>query len=163
MGKDASVAPRERVNITYKPAVGDARQQVELPLKMLVLADLTGSPDPRPIEERPLLSLDKDNFNKVMAEQRIQIEASVPNRLSESGDERLNVSLQVRSLADLSPDGIATQVPELQSLLALRAALVALKGPLGNTPAFRRKIQGLLSDESSRARLLKELGVGEKP
>ena len=37
-----SVAPKERVNITYKPATGDQKSEVELPLKMLFLGDYTG-------------------------------------------------------------------------------------------------------------------------
>lgn len=37
MAKDGSVAPKERINITFKPAVGSAQEDVELPLKLLVL------------------------------------------------------------------------------------------------------------------------------
>jgi type VI secretion system protein ImpB len=44
----------------------------------------------------------------------------------------------------------------------LRNELTALKGPLGNVPAFRRKIQSLLQDDGARARLLSELGLSEK-
>ena len=33
MADDGSVAPKERVNIVYKPATGDAQEQVELPLQ----------------------------------------------------------------------------------------------------------------------------------
>ena len=36
MAKEGSVAPRERVNIVYKPATGDAQEEKELPLKLLV-------------------------------------------------------------------------------------------------------------------------------
>ena len=36
---DGSVAPRERVNIQYKSATGDAEEQKELPLKMLMIGD----------------------------------------------------------------------------------------------------------------------------
>jgi type VI secretion system protein ImpB len=39
--------------------------------------------------------------------------------------------------------------------------LVALKGPLGNTPAFRKKIQELLGDSAKREQLMKELGLGD--
>ena len=159
--KEGTVAPKERVNITYKPSTGDANQEVELPLKMLVLADLTGKPDPRPVEERAPISIDKDNFSRVMAEQKLQVELSVPDRLSNTAGAELQVSLDVRGLADITPDGIAAQVPELQKLLELRNALVALKGPMGNIPAFRRKIQGLLGDESARKRLMDELGLSE--
>ncbi|SQI27087.1 type VI secretion protein, family [Salmonella enterica subsp. arizonae] len=61
-----------------------------------------------------------------------------------------------------SPDNIARQVPEMKKLLELREALVALKGPMGNLPAFRAQIQALLNDESSREQLLNELSVMNK-
>jgi len=55
------------------------------------------------------------------------------------------------------------QVPELRKLLELRSALSALKGPLGNIPAFRRKIQGLLGDAEARQKIMGELGLNEAP
>ena len=30
MSKEGSVAPKERVNITYKPAIGNAKEEIEL-------------------------------------------------------------------------------------------------------------------------------------
>ena len=44
MSKEGSVAPKERVNITYKPAIGNAKEEVELPLKLLMLGDYTQRP-----------------------------------------------------------------------------------------------------------------------
>ena len=41
----------------------------------------------------------------------------------------------------------------------LRDALVALKGPLGNTPAFRKAIESVLADDDARERVLGELGL----
>ena len=70
MAKEGSVAPKERVNIVYKPATGDAQEEVELPLKMLMIGDFTQRPDPRPLEDRKPINVDKDNFSKVMAEQK---------------------------------------------------------------------------------------------
>lgn len=158
MTKEGSVAPKERVNITYKPATGDARESVELPFKMLLLADLTGLHDARTVEERVPISVDRDNFTEVMAEQNLSIHATVPNKVGRGAGE-LAITLQVRSLADLTPDGIAAQVPELQNLLALRSALISLKGPMGNVPAFRRKIQSLLGDDIAKRRLIEELAL----
>ena len=54
MSKEGSVAPKERVNITYKPATGNAKEEVELPLKLLMLGDYTQRPDPTPLEDRKL-------------------------------------------------------------------------------------------------------------
>ena len=160
MSKEGSVAPKERVNITYKPAAGEVQQQVELPFKVLMLGEFMGRPDERPIEERSPISVDKDNFNQVMAEQKLAVEATVPNRLSSDPNAEMHVNLQMKGLSDFTPDGIAGQVPELQKLLELRQALIALKGPLGNVPAFRKKIQTLLEDPGARERIMKELGLG---
>jgi type VI secretion system protein ImpB len=158
MAKEGTVAPKERVNITYRPATGQAQEQIELPLKFLLLADITGRPDPRPVEERAPISVDKDNFGRVMAEQKLRVDAMVPNRLLDEPGAEMSVSLNIGSLADFGPDGIASQVPALQQLLEVRNALIALKGPLGNLPAFRRKIQHLLANDQTRKQLASELG-----
>ncbi|MFO0692542.1 MAG: type VI secretion system contractile sheath small subunit [Polyangiales bacterium] len=162
MANDQSVAPKERVNITYKPATGDAQSEVELPLKMLVLGDFTGKKDNRPVEERKPINVDKDNFNQVMAEQKLGTSVSVADKLSEEAGATRSVSLQFKTLGDFTPDGVVQQVPELAQLLELRNALIALKGPLGNIPGFRKKIQSLLADEDSRKKLMDELGLGGK-
>ena len=162
MAKEASVAPRERVNIVYRPATGDAQEEVELPLKVLVMGDFTGKPDDRTLEEREPINIDKDNFNEVLKAQNIQLDVSVPNRISGEPDEDMNVSLKFESLKDFGPEAVAKNTPELNRLLELREALGALKGPLSNIPAFRKKIQELVKDEDARDKLLKELGVEDK-
>ncbi|HRI67656.1 MAG TPA: type VI secretion system contractile sheath small subunit [Polyangium sp.] len=157
--KEGSVAPKERVNITYKPATGNAKEDVELPLKMLMLGDYTMRPDPTPLEDRKPINVDKDNFQKVMSEQKLSLSMTVKDRLSEQEDNELNVNLKFRRLSDMEPAAIANQVPELKKLLELRAALTALKGPLGNEKAFRNKIQSILQDPASRNRIINELGL----
>lgn len=157
--KEGSVAPKERVNITYKPAIGDAKEEVELPLKLLLLGDYTMRSDPRPLEDRKPINVDKDNFSKVMAEQKLALNFNVKNALSENPDDELTVGLKFRRLSDMEPEAVANQVPELKKLLELRAALTALKGPLGNEKAFRNKIQQILADPAARNKLIGELGL----
>src|SRR5262245_59725404 len=160
MAKEGSVAPKERVNIVYKPATGNAQKEVELPLKMLMLGDYTGRADSTPLEERKPINIDKDNFNKVMADQKLEIAVNVSDKHSEQPGGEMAVKLTFNSLADFGPEGVVNQVPELRKLLELRSALSALKGPLGNIPAFRKKIQGLLGDADARQKLMGELGLG---
>ncbi len=160
--KEGSVAPKERVNITYKPAIGDAKEEVELPLKLLMLGDYTMRQDPRPLEDRKPLNVDKDNFSKVMSEQKLNLNFNVKNALSENPDDELSVNLKFRRLADMEPEAVAGQVPELKKLLELRAALTALKGPLGNEKAFRNKIQQILGDPAQRNKLVTELGLAKE-
>ena len=163
MADDQSVAPKERVNITYKPATGDRQAEVELPLKMLFIGDYTGHADDRPLEERKPVNVDKDNFQQVLGEHNLSLEIGVPNALvddKDAGD--LAVKLKFKKLSDFAPDAIAEQVPELRQLLELRAALTALKSPLGNVPAFRKKLQALLGDAGAREKLIAELGLATK-
>ena len=159
--KDQTVAPKERVNITYKAQVGDAQEESELPLKILMVGDYTLKHDDTPLEERKPINIDKDNFNDVMAKQNLSVAMNVPNKLTDEKDAELSVNLNFRQLGDFGPEGIVKQVPELTKLLELRQALTALKGPLGNIPAFRKKIQALLGDGEQRKKLMEELGVKE--
>jgi len=162
MPKEGSVAPQERVNITYKPATGGAASEVELPLKMLFVGDYTGRPDETPVEDRKPVDVNKDNFQQVLAAHNLALNLVVPNTLSDEANAETAVQLKIRRLSDFGPEAIAEQVPELKKLLELRQALSALKAPLGNIPAFRKKIQALVGDAAARERLLKELGVEEK-
>ena len=166
MAKESSVAPKERVNIVYKPATGGASEEKELPLKLLVLGDYTLREDDAPLEDRKPVSIDKDNFNEVMASQGLSLTLKVPNKLAEKkpGEEEgdLAVNLDFKSMKDFRPEAVAEKVPELNQLLQLRSALQALKGPLGNLPAFRKKIESLISDVSARERILGELGAAKE-
>jgi type VI secretion system protein ImpB len=162
MASEGSVAPKERVNITYKPATGDAQAEVELPLKILVLGDFTQKADDRTVDDRKPINIDKDNFNDVLKAQKLSIDLSVPNKLIADSEDNLPVSLKFDSLRDFEPDAIVESVPELKEIIELRNALKALKGPLGNVPDFRKKLQALIEDDDARAKLLGELGIEKK-
>lgn len=159
MAKEGSVAPKERINIVYSPATGDAKEEVELPLKLVVLGDFTGREDDTPLEDRKKISVNKDNFGDVMKQQKLGVDINVADRLSGEQDGEMSLSLKFESLQDFSPEELVRQVPELSRMLELREALTALKGPLGNVPAFRKLIQSALGDDEAREKLLKELGI----
>lgn len=159
MGKEGSVAPKERVNVVYRPAIGDAQQEVELPLKILVMGDFTQQEDDRMIEDRKAINVDKDNFNEVLKAHNLKLQANVANKLAEEEDAVMSLDLDFKSLADFEPDAVLQKVPELQKLYELREALKAIKGPLGNIPDFKKKLSQLVGDDGAREKLLKELGI----
>ncbi|HEX8541293.1 MAG TPA: type VI secretion system contractile sheath small subunit [Pseudomonas sp.] len=160
MAKEGSVAPKERINITFKPAIGGAQEEIELPLKLLVLGDFTQQADERKLEDRKPISIDKNNFDEVLANQKLGLTLSVPNRLQDEDDsQELALDLRINSMKDFNPASLVDQVPEMKKLMELRDELMALKGPLGNAPAFRKAIESVLEDEDSRGRVLGEIGL----
>lgn len=160
MAKEGSVAPKERINITFKPAIDGAQEEIELPLKLLVLGDFTQRADDQVIEDRKRVSIDRNNFDEVLASQQLAMTMSVPNRLQDEEDAQdLLVDLRISSMKDFNPASVVMQVPEMQKLMQLRDALMALKGPLGNAPAFRKAIEAVLQNPDSRKQVLGELGL----
>ena len=159
MAKEGSVAPKERVNIRFTPATGGLTEEVELPFKQVVIGEFNTAADETPLEERSRIDIDKDNFDSVMTAQELSLDFSVADVLSGEEDAALPVSLSFSTLKDFEPEQVVNSVPELRKLLELRKALLALKGPLGNVPAFRKSVQNILDDEDLRKKLLDELGV----
>ena len=150
-----SVAPKERINITYKTKTNNQEADVELPLKLMVMANLTGYND-TPLEEREVVSINKINFDQVMKKMDIKTNFTVENKLGLGSDE-INIELKISNMKDFSPDNIAKQIPEINQLLELRKALVSLKGPMGNIPDFRKAVLDALKDKKTKQELLLEI------
>lgn len=163
MAKESSLAPKERINVTFRPATGGAQEEIELPLKVMVVGDFLQRYDDRPLIDRKPVSVNKNNFADVMAKQNLTVQLSVRNRLTDSEDPGdLPVNLSFQSLRDFEPEGVARQIPEMNSLLRLRDALISLKGPLGNIPAFRSALEEVLHDERQRRQIMDELNISDK-
>lgn len=152
-----SVAPKERINISYRPATGSAKESVELPFKVLVLGDFDLKEASDTLEDRALTNINNSNFDDVMAEMNLSVDFTVPDLITSRGGD-IRVKIGIDKLADFDPDNIVSNVPELTQILELREALKSLKGPLGNSPSMRKRVQSILSDGASRKALMKEIG-----
>jgi len=106
-----SIPPKERINIVYRTKTNNQEADVELPLKLMVVSNLTGE-NQTPLEDREVVSINKINFDQVMKSLDIHTEFSVKNRLN-SGSEDLNIDLNFESIQDFNPDNIINQVPEM--------------------------------------------------
>ena len=152
-----SESPKERINVTYKPATGDQSAEVEIPFKMMVLGEFNPNEEEKPVEQKKAISINKNNFNEVLKHQILSVSFSVDNKLTDEEGASLNVSLKFESMKDFSPENIVESVEEMKKLMELRQSLIALKGPLGNMPAFRKASEKAIGDETERQKLLDEL------
>lgn len=154
-----SESPKERINVTYRPATGDALEDVEIPYKLTILGEFNPNEEKKPVEDRKAVKLDKSNFNDVLKAQNLSLVFDVKNKLVDDESASLNVDLNINSIKDFSPEKIVENVPELKILMELRQSLMALKGPLGNVPAFRKAIENVISNKEDRDKLMTELNL----
>ncbi|BAK74065.1 MULTISPECIES: type VI secretion system contractile sheath small subunit [Arcobacter] len=154
-----SESPKERINVTYKHSVGEALEDIEIPYKMTILGEFNPSEERKSIEEKKTININKNNFNEVIKAQNLKLNFDVKNRLNNSNNDSIKIDLDIKHISDFSPEKIVEKVPELKKLMELRQSLIALKGPLGNVPAFRKAIESLVQDTNKREQLLSELNL----
>lgn len=146
-----------RVQITYDVEVGDAVKQKVLPFVVGVIADLApgGAMSGTRLRDRGFVTIDGDNFDRVMASLGPALKLSVPNHLS--GDsEKLAIDLKFSEMESFSPARIAESVPALADLLEVRGRLNDLLAKLeGND-----KLNDLLAEVVMNTEI-REKAVGE--
>lgn len=151
---------RPRVQITYDVETNGALQKVELPFVMGVLADLSGSPKEalKPLKERKVVNIDRDNFNDVLAKQSPRVAMKVQNRLTDE-DTKLAVELNFKSMDDFEPAKIAEQVPALKELLEMRGRLTQLLSKMEGNDKLEALLADVLSNTERAVALAKEMGI----
>ena len=147
--------PPSRVNIRYVKDSGGVQEELELPLKLLVLGDFTMKEDDTSLEDRKRTSVDKNNFGAVLKEQNLSLDLQVPNKLAGEGD--MPVQLKFGSLDDFTPTGIANQVPELAMMLEVRNLLTDLKAKVISNREFRKQLEAVVKDKSKIESVIAEL------
>ncbi len=165
---EPSRAPNGRINITYK-LEKDAVKQEELPLRFMVVGDFTGGADQTPVRSRKPRQINRDNFDTVMAAHKLKLHLNIADTLAGGSDTQTSLQLDIKSMADFEPDSIVDQIAKqpdgrmqgLKHALALREALLALKGPMGTVEGFRKRLEEVVKDPARRAELLSRLQVAD--
>lgn len=147
--------PPSRIDLTLDVADGDANEKLELPLRLLVMSDLTGKKEDTPLDEREIVNITDNNFQEVMESYDLSLEYNVPNELTGEGEMR--VELDFDNMDSFEPEAVAQQVPELSRLLAARNLLKDLRNRLISMGEFREKLEEIIQDESTKEELLSEL------
>lgn len=136
---------KPRVHITYEVETEGATVQRELPFVVGVLGDFSGNPkEPlKPLKDRKFVSIDRDNFDQVMANFAPELNLKVPNTIAGDGSE-MAVSLKFKSLEDFEPAKVAEQVEALKKLMQTREKLTDLMTKIDRSEDLEEIVEEML-------------------
>jgi type VI secretion system protein ImpB len=148
-----------RVQIEYDVEVYGAEKQIELPMVMGVMADLSGKPaEALPeVGQRKFLEIDIDNFDDRLKATKPRVAFQVPNTLT--GEGNIAVEMTFESMDDFSPAAVAKKVDSLNKLLTARTQLSNLLTYMDGKSGAEGLINKLLSDPS----LMQAMSAAPKP
>jgi len=148
-----------RVHIEYEVETFGALQKVELPFVMGVLSDLSGKShvEKKALDKRDLIEFDMDNFEQRMAAIAPRTAFNVENKLT--GEGKLSVDLEFKSMEDFSPGQVAKKVPALAKLLEARDQLADLMSYMDGKDGAQDLLDKVLNDPD----LMKSLAAARKP
>lgn len=152
---------RPRVQITYDVETNGAMKKVELPFVAGVMADLSGLPAQplKPLKERKIVNIDRDNFNDVLAKSGARVAMKVDNELAGDGT-KLAVELNFKHIDDFEPQRVAEQVPVLKELLTMRHKLTQLLAKMEGNDKLEQLLADVLANTEAAAALSKKMEDG---
>lgn len=141
-----------------QPGTGAARREAPMPLRLMLVADLTPQARRNWHGDSLVRRVDANGFAGLMEDWTPTLRLDVPNHLSPE-PKSLEVALRFTSLKDFAPGGLARQVPALARLLAIRTEVhgVRTKGTDGDT--FRARLAEAGVDGASADGLYAQLTV----
>jgi type VI secretion system protein ImpB len=148
--------PKARVNITLDVETNEGRRKKELPLKLLVIGDFSNGKTEGPVPDRERISINKNNFDKVLKDLTPELSFTVPNQIKKDGSE-LHLQLKMEAMKDFHPEEIIKQIPELRNLLAMRNLLKDLKANVLDNSSFRSELEKIVKNEAELEQLRSQL------
>ncbi|OAI49786.1 type VI secretion protein [Planctomycetaceae bacterium SCGC AG-212-F19] len=151
---------RPRVQITYDVETNGALQKVELPFVVGVLADLTGKPKEalKPLKDRKVVQIDRDNFNDVLSKAAPRVAFKVPNKLTDPNTQ-VPVELNFKHIDDFEPARVAEQIEPLRDLLEMRHKLNQLLSKMEGNDKLEALLGEVLGNTEKAVALAKQLGI----
>lgn len=150
--------PKARVSIKLDLHTGGAQKKVELPLKLMVMGDYSNGREQRSLSERSKVSINKNNFDSVLAEFSPSLKLTVDNSLLNDGVGTA-VELRFQRMKDFEPEQVVRQIPQLRALLAMRNLLRDLKSNLLDNATFRHELESILKNDALSDELRAELAA----
>jgi type VI secretion system protein ImpB len=152
--------PKSRLTLTYRTNVSGQPEDVLLPLRLLILGDLslgTSKDRAADLDQRGVRNLDGRNLDHIMADMGISVKATVANKIDPESGEELAIDLPIRAMKSFTPAEIAQHVPKIKALLLLKQTLIEMQGNIDNRKEFRNLLRAVAADDKAIGSLADEL------
>jgi type VI secretion system protein ImpB len=144
---------KPRVHITVD-VEAEGTPNKELPFVIGVMGDFSGDPrKPLPsFADRGFITIDRDNFDKVMERMSPGLSLKVDNKLTDDGSQ-IGVNLSFNKIEDFEPARVAEQVPQLKALLDTRAKLRDLMAKADRSETLESLLEQILQKDEELQRV----------
>ncbi|SCY39037.1 type VI secretion system contractile sheath small subunit [Desulfoluna spongiiphila] len=138
--------PKSRLTLTYRTEIHGEPEELELPLRLLVLGDFTGEKRDKPdFAERVPLTLTDKNTNQIM--ERMEIHAKV------NDSENNTYTLPIRNMDAFVPSEMPRFIPSLQRILEGRKRLADVVSVLDNHKKTRAAVVSMIQNAEVLAQI----------
>lgn len=152
--------PKSRLTLTYRTEINGEPEDVNLPLRLLVMGDYSlGTSKDRKIdlEERNLRPVVGGRLDPIMKDMDMNLSFTVDNKIDADKEDEIEVSLPINSMKSFNPDEIAKNVPKLKGLVLLKKLLLEAQSNVSNKKGFRNLLADLYANEESFKKVMEEL------
>lgn len=111
----------DRVKFTYSSNINGNVVEVELPFRVLVLANLSGDERSKDIVENKAINVNRDSIGAVMTGLKCNVAINVPNKLTDEGS--LLIEHDIRSMDDFRPESLSANIKELAQIREISGEL----------------------------------------
>jgi type VI secretion system protein ImpB len=159
--------PKSRISLTYDTKQPDQpKKEKELPLRLLVMGDLSGrahkpegaaAPAGKPddLEARPIHNLNGANLDAVMAKMNVSLTLEGVANHVDKGGAPFDVTIPLKSMSSFEPGNMVDLVEPVKKLLEIRKLVLDLQAQVDNNKTFRRLVRELAAPANRD--LLKQL------
>lgn len=151
-----SEIPKARVNITLDVDTDGAKKKLELPMKLLTIGDFSGGKSAGKISDRERININKQNIHTVMSDLKPEAKFSVRNIIANDESE-ISVDIKFNNFKSFDPENVVRQIPELDTMLAMRNLLKDLKSNLLDNGKFRKELERIVNNKPAFDGLKEEL------
>jgi len=153
--------PKSRLTLTYRTTVHGEPEDVTLPLRLLIMGDLskgTSKDAKTELDKRFIRHLDGKNLDEVISDLGMSVKVTVPNKIDpDRSGETIEATLPIKSMRSFQPAEIAKNVPKIRSLLLLKKLLLEVQANIDNRKEFRVLLRELTAHPDKVEALLAEL------